>query len=342
METNAPPTALIFQAPAAAPSVGRVLVNHRALATAWAADLDARAAAGQLSTRTAEVYRKAAAAWLDWMDLAGVETPSPADVQAFVAVLRDGHLPATVNARLAAVRCLYQWAETQNAYPSIGRSVRGLPVRKDEPLECLEPGQVAALLNKVEGNALAALRDRALVRVLFATACRLVSLAAANVEDLDMVDASLLYCGKGDRETKARRAYLPPSALSTLQAYLDARRAAEGNLDPSAPLFAAAGNRAWGQRLTTRSLRRIGVGLMERAGHVQRNETGHIARPGVFSAHSLRRSSVTAAYDAKGLDAAQALAGHADPKTTRKAYARIQKGRVLRELAGVLDLGCAV
>ena len=36
------------------------------------------------------------------------------------------------------------------------------------------------------------------------------------------------------------------------------------------------------------------------------------------------------------------LAGHADPKTTRRAYARVQKGRVLRGLAGVLDLGaCA-
>ena len=41
----------------------------------------------------------------------------------------------------------------------------------------------------------------------------------------------------------------------------------------------------------------------------------------------------------KGLDAAQTLAGHADPKTTLRAYARVQKGRVLSELAGVLDLG---
>ena len=34
--------------------------------------------------------------------------------------------------------------------------------------------------------------------------------------------------------------------------------------------------------------------------------------------------------------------GHADPKTTRRAYARVQKGRVLRGLASVLDLrACA-
>jgi integrase len=55
----------------------------------------------------------------------------------------------------------------------------------------------------------------------------------------------------------------------------------------------------------------------------------------------LRRSAVTAAYEARGLEAAQVLAGHADPKTTARAYARVQKGRVLRGLAGVLDLGAA-
>jgi integrase len=81
---------------------------------------------------------------------------------------------------------------------------------------------------------------------------------------------------------------------------------------------------------------------MERAGHVHRDAAGKLLRPRVLSAHSLRRSAVTAAYEARGLEAAQVLAGHADPKTTARAYARVQKGRVLRGLAGVLDLGaCA-
>ena len=78
---------------------------------------------------------------------------------------------------------------------------------------------------------------------------------------------------------------------------------------------------------------------MEAAGHVHRDAAGHVARPGVLSAHSLRRSAITCAFDAAGLDAAQTLAGHADPGTTRRAYARVQRARVLRSLAGVLDLG---
>jgi site-specific recombinase XerD len=256
----------------------------------------------------------------------------------FLADLRaEGLRAGTCNAHLNAVRGLYRWAETRNAYPAIARSVRGLPERKDEPLDCLPREAVAGLLAHADARSLKGLRDAALVHVLFATGLRLVSLCGLDVADLDAGDAVLLYQGKGDRE-KSRRACLPPGALAALSRYLEAREAGGEKLPQGAPLFAAVGNRAGGARLTARSVRRVVVGLMEAAGHVRRDAEGKLLRPGVLSAHSLRRSAITAAYDAAGLDAAQTLAGHADPKTTRRAYARVQKGRVLRDLAGVLDL----
>lgn len=333
--TNAP-LAVLPPEPA---ELGRARLNHRALAAGWAADMKARAAAGMLAERTADAYARNAGNWLDWLDTAGLDKPTPADVLAFVAMLRTrGLKAATVNAHLDAVRGLYRWAETQNLYPAIARSVRGLPVRKDEPLDALSRDAVAGLLDYADGATLAAQRDRALVHVLFSTGLRLVSLCGLSVADLDAGDAVLTYRGKGDREA-ARRAYLSPSAQGAVNAYLQARRQAGDTLAAAAPLFAAVGNRAGGDRLTARSVRRVVVGLMEKAGHVQRDTAGKISRPRVLSAHSLRRSAITAAYDAKGLDAAQTLAGHADPKTTLRAYARVQKARVLSELAGVLDLG---
>lgn len=321
------------------PPAARPQVNHRALAAAWAADLQARAAAGMLAPRTAEAYARNVGRWLDWLDARALDLPTPAAVVDYVACLRAAGLkPASCNAHLDAVRGLYRWAETCNAYPSIARSVRGLAVRKDEPLDCLDRDAVAGLLDHADGESLQALRDRALVHVLFSTGLRLVSLTAAAVADLDALDAVLVYAGKGDRE-KARRAYLSPSALDALGRYLAARRGAErAPLAGTAPLFAAVGNRAGGLRLSARSVRAVIVRLMEAGGHVHRDAAGKIARPRVLSAHSLRRSAITCAFDAAGLDAAQVLAGHADPKTTRRAYARVQKGRVLRNLAGVLDL----
>jgi site-specific recombinase XerC len=312
--------------------------SQRALAAAWGRDLAARVDAGQLSARTADAYLANAGAWLDWLDGWAFDMPTPAHVLAYVASLRKRLKPGSVNVHLSAVRAFYTWTETRNAYPAIARSVAGMKDPKDEPLECLDRGQVVGLLDLVDGDSLAAMRDRALVHVLFCTALRLVSLTGADLGDV--VDGELTYQGKGDRD-KGRRAYLSPSALDALTAYLSARRAVEGPLAPDAPLFAAVGNRAGGARLSARSVRAVVVALMERAGHVRRDKEGHLVRPRVLSAHSLRRSAVTTAFEARGQNAAQALAGHADPRTTMRAYARVQKGRILRDLAAVLDLGGA-
>ena len=325
--------------PEALPAAARPALNHRALADAWAADLRACAAAGMLADRTAEAYARNVRRWLAWLDAAALDMPTPAHVMAYVADLRAAGLkPASVNAHLDAVRGLYRWAESHNLFPAIARSVRGLAVRKDEPLACLDREAVRGLLAFADGDRLQALRDRALLHVMFSTGLRLVSLCALNIESLDAGDCVLTYKGKGDNDA-ARRAYLSPSALEAVNRYMQARRDAEGADLPGSALFAAVGNRAGGDRLTARSVRRVIVGLMERAGHVHRDAGGKIERPRVFSAHSLRRSAITCAFDAAGLDAAQTLAGHADPKTTRRAYARVQKGRVLRGLAEVLDLG---
>jgi integrase/recombinase XerD len=322
------------------PAVGRPVVNHRTLTTAWAADLKAKAAAGMLADRTVEAYGRNLSRWLKWLDSRALGLPTPADVMTYLAALRaEGLKPVSVNAHLDAVRGLYRWAETQNAYPAIARSIRGLAVRRDEPFDCLNKDAVAGLLAFADGESLQALRDRALVHVLFSTGLRLVSLCALNVGSMDPGDCVLTYRGKGDRDT-ARRAYLSGSALDALNRYLQARVAASGAvLAGDAPLFASVGNRAGGGRLTARSVRRVVVGLMEAAGHIHRDAADKITRPRVLSAHSLRRSAITCAFDAAGLDAAQTLAGHADPKTTRQAYARVNKGRVLRGLTEVLDLG---
>jgi len=337
MNPNLPTFADLPAAELLAPE-SRPAYRQGELARAWFADLAAEEAAGMKSRLTVEAYTKHAGAWLAWLGAGGVVVPTPGDVLTYLGTLKEGHKPATVNVSLAAVRAFYTWTEARNLYPAIARSVRGLRTNKEEPLECLTPGKVAGLLCLVVGDDEAARRDRALLQVMFSTACRLTSLEGANVEDVDLLDAALTFRGKGDRD-KVRRVYLSASALEALRLYLVARRAASGGkLDGAAPLFAVTGNRARGGRMTSRSLRRVVVGLMEKAGHVRRDEVGRITRPRVLSAHSLRRSALTAAYDAAGLDAAQTLAGHADPKTTRRAYARVKKGEVLRGLAVSLDL----
>lgn len=312
--------------------------SQRTIAQLWAEDLDTQVAAGLKSERTATAYKKYALDWLSWMSRNAVAMPTPAHCMEWLGVIRQRLAPASANANLAAVKSLYAWAETRNAYPNIARSVRGLSVRKDEPLDALDPAQVAQLARLAAGEGLAGYRNCALVHLAYATACRRVSICEANIGDLDLQDAVLRYRGKGDPD-KVRRAYLSPTALEAVRRYLRLRQLNEGTLAPDAPLFAAHGNRAAGKRLDLRSLTRIVSRLMQDAGHIARDEAGHITRPRVLGFHSLRRSAVTAAFEAQGLEAAQSLAGHADPRTTTRAYARVNKGKVLRQLASALDLG---
>ena len=247
----------------------RALANarpgHRALAGQWDKVLHDQAAAGMLAHRTVESYGRNIARWLQWMDLAGIAQPMPGDVLTFVAALRSNGLKAaSVNAHLGAVR--------------------GLALRKDEPLEALSRDAMAALLH-----------------VMFATGLRLVSLCGLNVADFEDGDAVLAYKSKGDTE-RARHAYLSPGALAALNAYLEAyleARAGAVDLDKAAPLFAAVGNRANGDRLTDRSVRRRITGLMEAAGHVHRDT----ALAAALNSGGLPSAGGRAAYDLREIAA---------------------------------------
>jgi len=323
--------------PVFTPTAAGAAVSHSAIVSAWTIELKSQCRAGLLAARTVDTYSRNIQRWITFLDASSVDQPRPADVLAFLAQLRAAKLKAaSVNAYLDAVRALYRWAESVGVYPAIARSVRGLPVRKDEPLACLEKGQVVALLALIDGDGVAAARDRALLQVMFSTGLRLVSLVAADISDLNESDGTLSYASKGDVD-KVRRAYLSPSALGAVRKYLAARKAENGGrLAQFSPLFLSVGNHG-SERLTDRSVRRIITALMERAGHIHR-DAGKIVNPRIFSAHSLRRSAITAAYESAGLDAAQTFAAHASPSTTRRAYARIEKGRQLVRLAAALDL----
>ncbi len=315
-------------------------IPQRLIAARWIEDLQSREAAGEIAPNTVDTYRRQVAEWLDWLDITAENKPGPTAIRFWISSLREKDLkPATINSKLAAVKALYRWAETMQIWPDVARAVKSLPDKRNGPLECLEPSEIAALLDYVNGDEIAGIRDRAIVHVLFATAWRLSSLHTANVRDFERHSGEIQYRAKGDR-SKGRKAILGASALQALIEYLDAREKEEGQqIEGDAPLFVAVGNRSKGNRLSIRSIRRVIIGLMEKAGHVSRDKDGNISRPGMLSAHSIRRSAVTAAADAAGIEAARILAGHADAKTTLRAYARVNEVRELKKLRGVLDLG---
>lgn len=314
------------------------LPQQGALVQAWIGALVAQAEQGQYAAETVETYRRNIRHWLRFLaTIARTDAPTPVTVGEFIAAILPHRRPAAVNALIHTLRSCYRFAEASGRGSDIARTARGLRLHLDGPLPALTHAQVVALLALLpDDQTLARRRDRALVATLYGTACRCISLARATVGGVDLTVGTLRHAPKGHRGADVVVA-LPPSVAALLGEYLTVRRAELGAATTD-PLFIALDRGSRGRALTTRSMRRIILGLMERAGHARRDADGKLHQPGVFSAHSLRRSALTTAAEAEGLEAAQALAGHARIETTRRAYVRVKMHARLQRVAGALDL----
>ena len=157
---------------------------------------------------------------------------------------------------------------------------------------------------------LAALRDRALLRLLADLGLRIDEALARDVSDLShrAGHRTLRYVAKG---AEVRERALPPHTVQALDDYLTARAAAAdvdvGEL--SGPLFATNG--------TTRPGRLAEPNVFTT---IRRMATAAgIALARRLSPHSLRHAFATGAREAGvPLEDVQDAMGHADPRTTRR------------------------
>jgi len=308
--------------------------THAQLVAEWLCTaLPAAIELGELAESSHRTYKRAAEYWMDYLQ--GRATPTPANVKEWVAQMRaQNRSLATIATYLAAIKAFYNWTESLNHYPAIARAVRAPRVCKDTPLPCPTSTQISAMYHSIPSNSLKGLRDRALLSVMYSTALRCVSLHRATVADLDLTAGTLKHQPKGHR-AKDAVAVLSATAIDAVSAYLSAR----ASVPEQAPLFDAAGNRrSKSHGLSERAMRALVLELSEEAGLARRSTDGSMINPGHYSAHSIRRASITIAAEHLGMEAAQTLAGHASMDTTRRAYARVNKYRQLKTTASILDL----
>ncbi len=138
--------------------------------------------------------------------------------------------------------------------------------------EYLSPGDVAALLAAVPAEDLRGTRDHAMILLMLRSALSEIELIRADVGDLE-VDGNrcwMMVQGKG-RTAKDERVLISPEVMTAIKRYLSLR----GSVSPAEPLFASAGNRTRGKRMTTRGIRdRINANLS--AAGVKKGKTRRI------------------------------------------------------------------
>jgi integrase/recombinase XerC len=215
-----------------------------------------------------------------------------------------GQARATVARRAAAARSFTAWATRQElvdrdvgaqlATPKLGRSLPEV-LRLDEAEALLDVAAAAA-----EENEPSALRNRAVVEILYASGIRVSELCGLDVSDIDGARHTIQVRGKGNKDRVVPIGIPALRAVDAWLAYGRPRLATEAS---RRSLFVG----ARGGRLDPRAVRRVVHGLMRRV-------------PGApdIGPHGLRHSAATHLLEGGAdLRSVQELLGHATLATTQ-------------------------
>lgn len=260
-----------------------------------------------LARNTVVSYRRDLHLYARYLDEVGIADPrevEPDDVEEFVGWLRRGgagrrYAPSTVSRVVVAVRGLHRFLAregltTDDAAADVGAPSAGRNLPKALPVEDIE-----RLLEAPTGTDAAALRDRAILEVLYGAGVRISELTGMDLDDVDRVDGLVRVRGKGDKQ---RIVPYGAAAGEALDAWL-VRGRRSLPLDDAAALFV----NLRGGRLTRQGVWKIVRGHAESAGLGSK-----------VSPHTLRHSFATHLLDG-GADVrtVQELLGHASVTTTQ-------------------------
>lgn len=238
-----------------------------------------------------------------------------ARVGEFLAVLREDGLAASSAARtLVAVRGLHRFAHREGLVAvDPARDVHPPSPPRRLP-KALPVDDVLRLLDTHKGQEPRALRDRALLELLYSTGARISEVVGLDVDDVDAVERTVLLDGKGGKQ---RIVPVGRPALAALDAYLVRARpglAAKGR-GVAVSHGASAGKSA-----------SAAVFLNARGGRLSRQSAWQVLKTAaeeagisaVVSPHTLRHSFATHLLEG-GADVrvVQELLGHASVTTTQ-------------------------
>jgi integrase/recombinase XerD len=125
------------------------------------------------------------------------------DLAAFLAQLAEEPAPvsaATLGRKLACLRSFYRHLRREGTIAHDPTAELAGPRKTQRLPRVLSRDEVARLLSQPRGNAPAALRDRALLEVMYACGLRISEAAGLELADIDLDEGVLLARGKGSKE----------------------------------------------------------------------------------------------------------------------------------------------
>jgi integrase/recombinase XerC len=239
------------------------------------------------------------------------------DLRRFLAQLSTlGYARASVARRVGAIHTFYRWASSNEHVPQDTAALLGRPRVASRLPTVLRVSEAASLVEtpapegEDEVGRAIALRDRAILELMYGSGLRVSEVAGLTLDRVDLERGRVLVLGKGSRE---RELPMSDPALDALRAWIsDGRR----TMSPESPTPALFLNRRKG-RLGVRDIRRL-VGRYGDTALTGRRITPHTLRHS-FATHLLEGGA--------DIRAVQELLGHASVATTQR-YTHVTRSRL--------------
>jgi integrase/recombinase XerC len=276
----------------------------------------------RMSVHTADAYSRDLAALATWCDAQGHADWAALDhghVRSFAARSHAGGLgPRSIQRRLSTIRSFYGYLAREGlsaSNPAVDVQAPKSPKRLPRTLDA---DQMARVLDgpatPVEGDDPGlAIRDRAIMELLYSSGLRLAELVSLDLAALDLPDRTVRVTGKG---AKTRIVPVGRQAVVALRAWLGAR----ASLVPQDETAVFVGRN--GRRLGPRAIQLRLAALARREGLPVK------LHPHLFR-HSFATHLLESSQDLRGV---QEMLGHADISTTQ-VYTHLD----FQHLASVYD-----
>lgn len=267
------------------------------LMTRWINFIDAK-------PRTIETYTHNLKQFFVYMQDNGITQPTRDNIISYRDMLKESHKPTTVQAYITAIKLFFQWTEQEGIYPDIAKHIKGAKLDTDHKKDYMTAKQVGKILASIDTSTISGKRDYAILCLMVTAGLRTIEIERADICDIRVRgDYTALYVqGKGHDE-KNTFVKLAEPVEAAIRDYLAAR----GKAADTEPLFVSHANRNNGERMTTRSIRRIAKDILIAAGFNSDRLT----------AHSFRHTAATLnLLNGASLEETQQLLRHTSINTT--------------------------
>ena len=173
--------------------------------------------AARRAPRTVEAYRRDLAQLGEWLGHR-VSSASTAELEGWIAQMRsDGRAATTVARRIAAARAFYRHQMLLGARVDNPAAALALPKRLRKLPRTLSPGEAERLIDASDGTSPRAMRDRALVELLYGAGLRVSEALGLDRRAVDLDERIVRAVGKGRKE---RLVPLGRPAVESLRRYV--------------------------------------------------------------------------------------------------------------------------